>query len=473
MKLEKDILKIATTLLQTDKKQAHFMLTNFVRDYPENWEGYLLLGASESLQQNYDAAVDNFQNANFLKPNNSLILYNIGYCYRQLGKILLGHYYYQQVFQLAKEKDPEIGTLLASTLCELGHQEKGRSLLKQIQQKCPHHPLADFYLFLIDNCSSTSPIFPKIKNYAQSEKVINYLVSFSMKHDYYQYSALDNKMLLSRLIKNYQKFFQGTVQNFYPQTFILPDELEKLQNFHQKGCLWIIKYPNLSGGQGMEIIDSLDEPNLGSKPAIAQKYISEPLLLEERKFNLRTYLVIISLNPLKAYVWKDGLIFIAPQPFTLAPENLNIIQVHIANLLASGAGINNSHLKKFSSHVLSLKELVNSGYFTDKQVASLKAGIVKVSQQLLLTIQFSNIFQHQTLLSALGSYPPKFFGLDLMFDSSFSPWLLEVERYAGVGGVFPETQKINTRFKQHYFDLVTQLDFQLYKNRFLEITLTE
>lgn len=66
----------------------------------------------------------------------------------------------------------------------------------------------------------------------------------------------------------------------------------------------------------------------------------------------------------------------------------------------------------------------------------------------------TGIFEQQLSLGAAPAYPPKFIGLDIIFDEHLKPWLLEAERYAGVGGVFAVTKGINDRFKRDYFDLV-------------------
>ncbi|MEO1148431.1 MAG: hypothetical protein AAFY26_22890, partial [Cyanobacteria bacterium J06638_22] len=234
---------------------------------------------------------------------------------------------------------------------------------------------------------------------------------------------------------------------------------------------WIVKHSNLSGGQGLKVMNNLSDCQslADHNQTIVQKYISNPLFLEERKFNIRAYIVILSLHPFRAFLWQDALIFIAPEVFTLDAKSLGSDTIHIANLLASGGDICHSKLEHFPSHLLSLKELFSIGYFDSNQITSIKTGLAQVGSYILDVMRFSCIFDHVSALAQPGSCPPKFLGLDIIFDDAFHPWILEIERYPGVGGVFPETKKINNCFKQDYFSLITQPDFDPDCNIFLEL----
>lgn len=468
--MEEDELKQALSLLERDKQRANSLLKGFVERYPNNWKGFLCLAGSESILQNYENAVHYLHIALYLNPDNSNILRNLAYCYRQLGQLSLGTFYYQKTFDLNQWQDPEIAVLLASSLCELGHHQQGYELLKQAQETFQRSPLVNFYSFLASDSSTASSAYSRLTQYTFSE--IDYLVSFSMKHDAPFYRELDNKSSLSKLIKTYRKFSQGNhAQDFYPLTFVLPEDLEDLKRHPNQRDYWIVKSSNLSGGQGLKVFNNLSDCQSlpDHNQTIVQKYISNPLLLENRKFNVRAYIVILSLHPFKAFLWQDALIFIAPEIFTLDAEALGSETIHIANLLASGGEIRHSKLEHFPGHLLSLKELFSTDYFDSNQINSIKTGLEQVGAYILNLMRFSCIFDHASALAQSGSYPPKFLGLDIIFDDAFHPWILEVERYPGVGGVFPETKKINNCFKQDYFSLITQPNFDQARHSFLEL----
>ena len=74
---------------------------------------------------------------------------------------------------------------------------------------------------------------------------------------------------------------------------------ERLSN----GRLWIVKPAASSQGKGIFLTN-----NVKSIPAksnmIASHYIADPLLIDGVKFDLRIYVAITSINPLKIYIYK-------------------------------------------------------------------------------------------------------------------------------------------------------------------------
>lgn len=62
---------------------------------------------------------------------------------------------------------------------------------------------------------------------------------------------------------------------------------------------------------------------------ILQDYISKPLLYNNRKFDIRHFLLITSINGIiKAYWYKDGYLRTSSYPFDLSTDN---IYVHLTN----------------------------------------------------------------------------------------------------------------------------------------------
>ena len=74
---------------------------------------------------------------------------------------------------------------------------------------------------------------------------------------------------------------------------------------------------------------------------VVNKYISNPMLINNLKFDLRIYVLVTSFDPcLRAYVYHEGLVRFATEPFSLT--NLNQQCSHLTNY-----AINKKHTNFF------------------------------------------------------------------------------------------------------------------------------
>lgn len=72
---------------------------------------------------------------------------------------------------------------------------------------------------------------------------------------------------------------------------------------------WIVKPASSSQGKGIYITNSYREirENLTEGNIIVSHYIQNPLLINNLKFDLRIYVAVTSVDPLRVYVYEDGL----------------------------------------------------------------------------------------------------------------------------------------------------------------------
>ncbi len=73
--------------------------------------------------------------------------------------------------------------------------------------------------------------------------------------------------------------------------------------------MWILKPPASSCGRGISLISKaagspLPKPG---KNLIAQRYFKHPFLINDYKFDLRIYVLVTSFDPLKVYLFHNGL----------------------------------------------------------------------------------------------------------------------------------------------------------------------
>ena len=104
---------------------------------------------------------------------------------------------------------------------------------------------------------------------------------------------------------------------FVPKTYILPNEssllAEDLQR--EKHRMWIAKPAASSQGKGIYFITHGCETKTAHR-YIASHYVDSPLLINGYKFDLRIYVAITSINPLRIYMYEEGLVRFATVKYT-------------------------------------------------------------------------------------------------------------------------------------------------------------
>ena len=93
--------------------------------------------------------------------------------------------------------------------------------------------------------------------------------------------------------------------------------------------VYIVKPDSGSQGDGIQLTPdpckaSWDE----SKDRVVQEYIGAPMLLDGLKFDLRLYVLVTSVSPLRAFLCREGLARFAVDSYT-APTRENMRNVHV------------------------------------------------------------------------------------------------------------------------------------------------
>ena len=122
--------------------------------------------------------------------------------------------------------------------------------------------------------------------------------------------------------------------DFVPKSWIVPAEYSTLlahdskeKKASNKRC-YIVKPVNSAMGKGIFLIMSPAElyahGNLAKgDSAIVQEYLTDPLLLDEFKFDLRVYVLITCCDPLRVHIYKDGLVRLSTQEY-VEPTAANV-----------------------------------------------------------------------------------------------------------------------------------------------------
>eukprot|EP00397_Hematodinium_sp_SG-2012_P009763 GEMP01009855.1.p1 GENE.GEMP01009855.1~~GEMP01009855.1.p1 ORF type:complete len:796 (+),score=165.26 GEMP01009855.1:463-2850(+) len=126
----------------------------------------------------------------------------------------------------------------------------------------------------------------------------------------------------------------GSAFNICPESFILPEDAKNFIEARQARprAIWIYK-PNLAScGRGIRLISSATcHDKLLKKSGVIQRYIGSPLLINGYKFDLRLYVAVTSIDPLKIWVFKEGLVRFATQKYSLKSSTLRNTTMHLTN----------------------------------------------------------------------------------------------------------------------------------------------
>ncbi|CAK9113623.1 unnamed protein product, partial [Durusdinium trenchii] len=147
---------------------------------------------------------------------------------------------------------------------------------------------------------------------------------------------LGRKDLLGKNIYRMKRQFPKDY-NILPAGFTLPEESTAWSQAREKNpsSLWIWKPINLSCGKGIRLFSSSIPPGVEKKitqrAGIVQRYVDRPLLINGFKFDLRLYVVVTSFDPLKVYIYQEGLVRLATQKYQCSADSLEERTMHLTN----------------------------------------------------------------------------------------------------------------------------------------------
>ena len=119
---------------------------------------------------------------------------------------------------------------------------------------------------------------------------------------------------------------------FLARCFLLPEERDRCREAMEAGAgVMIVKPPNYYCGIGIRLINKPAELPQKKNRTVVQEYIDRPLLIRSLKFDLRVYVLLTSVCPLRLYLYEDGLVRFATKEYSNNPEDIDNKFIHITN----------------------------------------------------------------------------------------------------------------------------------------------
>lgn len=137
-------------------------------------------------------------------------------------------------------------------------------------------------------------------------------------------------MLWKNMFRMKQKFKRE--YDIVPMTYLFPEDYNRFltDRENEENCLYILKPSNSSCGRGIKVIGKKTRVNKKDGYLIS-KYISRPHLINGLKYDLRVYVLVTSYDPLRIYVYNEGLVRFATEKYSLNPNDLTKRYVHLTN----------------------------------------------------------------------------------------------------------------------------------------------
>ena len=199
----------------------------------------------------------------------------------------------------------------------------------------------------------------------------------------------------------------------------------------------IVKPDCSSQGKGIFLTNDIDKiPK--EETYVVQQYMQNPYLIDGLKFDLRLYVLVLSCEPLKIFLYQEGLVRFATHQYSPIDANadkkaLDNLFMHLTNYAVNKENENFKMAKNMNDdtgHKRTLKKVLerlkSDGLDPEKIMGEIKEVITKT----LITIQHELAHNYRTCqpadLENLMCF--EVLGFDIILDDKGKPVLLEVNQ---------------------------------------------
>ena len=283
-------------------------------------------------------------------------------------------------------------------------------------------------------------------------------------------SWLNYKDVTANTMREYSKYYVGREHCFDPWK-VMPYSLdltiesdceeftrELEENLNSKEIKWMTKKSRFShNGQGVFVVDQKKAKELLKNKCPweekwqAQRYIPNPMLIMNRKFDFRAYMFIASMDPL-VILYHDGFVKISLVEYEAESSDL---ASHLTNTKIAEKSLKNKNItseetkalledqswsfEHFESHMLN-QNLISENWMDN----TLRKHIKKVMFH-LVRMNLDKLLRHPRVF--------ELFGLDFLIDTDLNIWYIETNLTPSIGSTSEEKKKVNTKLVTDIIDL--------------------
>jgi len=449
-------------LIEFDQQSAKPLLHDLAARLPKSAEARALLGQSYLRSLEVRPALEHYRIAHELDPKNLHYRQQMGLCAVAAGDYEAAYVYYSAAKEIAPPEHSEaLAALMLHRMGKLPEAVQAYSALlarlKRDHVEAPH-VLRGMAMLLRD---LGAPItadrylheFVSVFRFDPA-RVAGLVLERDTSIDFHGWTRFAHKSELARAL-NRGRDEPGAPR--FPVTFVLPEDREALVAYaaENNGAVYIAKPERGTGGQGMAI--TRDVAAISDRQAyVAQRYVERPLLIDGKKGHIRLYGLVTSLDPFRGYVYGDGIVRFAPEPYDLSDENLANVHRHITNTALHRGhpdlAVSEDTTQENVGAVWSLSAYLARIEADGGDAEAIRVELRALMRGFLQMVGREGVFAAQAKTTPRRAFPYKLFGLDVLIDADGKPWLIEAQRKPALGGS-ALVRKVNGGMFQTIFEM--------------------
>mmetsp|Transcript_17786 Transcript_17786/g.54389 ORF Transcript_17786/g.54389 Transcript_17786/m.54389 type:complete len:386 (-) Transcript_17786:253-1410(-) len=268
-----------------------------------------------------------------------------------------------------------------------------------------------------------------------------------------------NLKRMRRQLQRSDAHSEAAKYDFWAETFVLPGEYALfLEQFKRtRGAHWIMKPIGKAQGKGIFLFNKLSEISEWRKDHtwkadspqaeayIAQRYIENPYLVGNKKFDLRLYVLVTSYSPLIVWQYNAGFARFSFQRYESTAESTSDnLAMHLTNVAIQKKADDYDKKVGCKWDLRSLK-LYMIGRHGVEAVDELFYDIQCVITRSLLAVQ-------KTIMHDRHCF--EMYGYDILIDSDLKPWLLEVNASPSLSADTRSDHNLKARLLSEMLDVI-------------------
>jgi len=441
-------------LIEYDIFKVLRILKNLVEELPRSIETRLLLGDAYLRGLQFDLAIEQYRAATALAPNARSPVLKLALCLVYTGHYPAALARFDEL--IGRGKDEHALALSGLLLHRLGRpaeaERRYRALIDGAEKTTSDvlYALQGLVFVLrdqqrvMDADIAAGRLLEHIAR--QPNEAPGWLHNLNNSYDYFEWSGKADKGQLAALLARHG----GPPGSgwFFPETFVMPEQRAAFEDFAARqppGRVYIVKPRRGQGGQGIGLTDRSGAA-ANAVDSVVQRYIENPYLIDGKKAHLRIYGLVGAGEPPRLYVYRDGIVRFAPEPYLRGPDWLARVAMHITNTavhrghpkLVISANPDEENVGNVWSLRAYLARLAADGHDADGVFAT----IARLVGHFVLMLRADGLFDRQRRMGPARGFVPKLFGLDVLLDQTTRPWLIEIQRSPAWNGP-PLVKRIN------------------------------